>query len=162
MKKDILHTVEYLSVVKNSNASLEEVENVRQFAQRLKMYLDTKRIQIIEHWVWTSSRFMFELPPDLLELPLFKESPSLVTFFKGDANYRRLVGDRHWDYTKSFQSTVCYLKNTPFWPAVALRTLKAEVVVGLQNDVIERTKNKDPKWLYDGNWGVIQLASDTK
>jgi len=160
MKKDIMFTIDYLIAFENSTqTSDEEVQNVHKFGRRLKEYLDTQRLQIIEHWVWTSTRFMYELPTDLLTLPIFKESPSIITFFKGDANYRRLVGDRHWKYTKTYQSTVCYLQRTPFWPAVALRTLKADVVVGLQEDVIEKTKNKDPKWLNSGHWGVIQLAS---
>jgi len=50
-------------------------------------------------------------------------------FVKGDANYRRLLGDCAWDYTNdSFQDVVgSYFP----CPVVALRTLKAEVGCGM-------------------------------
>jgi damage-control phosphatase, subfamily III len=41
-------------------------------------------------------------------------------------------------------------------PLVALRTLKAEVVVGLPPGVAERERAADPLWLVNGRRGVIQ------
>lgn len=42
---------------------------------------------------------------------------------------------------------------------LAIRTLKAETVAGLQDDVAERMRNEpDRKWMVTGDYGVAQLA----
>ncbi|MER6435711.1 damage-control phosphatase ARMT1 family protein [Streptomyces sp. NPDC001185] len=50
-----------------------------------------------------------------------------VTLMKGDLNYRRLVGDRHYPATTPFARTTARFPG----PVAALRTLKSDVVVGL-------------------------------
>ena len=55
---------------------------------------------------------------------------SSLVFIKGDANYRRLVGDCDWGKTSSF-ADICGYFHAPF---VTLRTLKSEVIVGLEQD----------------------------
>ena len=73
---------------------------------------------------------------------------------KGDANYRRLIGDRHWPYTTPFDDVVCYLPA----PLVALRTLKSDVLVGLKPGQQPILDQKDPDWLINGRWGLIQFS----
>jgi hypothetical protein len=48
---------------------------------------------------------------------------SAMVFVKGDANYRRLLGDRTWPLDTPFSDVVSYFPV----PVCALRTLKAEV-----------------------------------
>jgi Damage-control phosphatase ARMT1-like domain len=48
---------------------------------------------------------------------------SAMVFVKGDANYRRLLGDRTWALDTPFSDVVSYFPV----PVCALRTLKAEV-----------------------------------
>jgi Damage-control phosphatase ARMT1-like domain len=48
---------------------------------------------------------------------------SAMVFVKGDANYRRLLGDRTWPLDTPFGDVVSYFPV----PVCALRTLKAEV-----------------------------------
>ncbi len=72
---------------------------------------------------------------------------------KGDYNYRRLLGDRHWPFTTSFGDVVSY---SPA-PLLALRTLKSEVVIGLTPELIEEVALKDSNWLNNGRWGLIQF-----
>ncbi|MFF1451341.1 damage-control phosphatase ARMT1 family protein [Streptomyces sp. NPDC058274] len=50
-----------------------------------------------------------------------------VTIFKGDLNYRRLVGDQLWPPTTPFAQPTAYFPG----PVAALRTLKSDVIVGL-------------------------------
>ncbi|MGW2488924.1 damage-control phosphatase ARMT1 family protein [Streptomyces sp. NPDC001606] len=50
-----------------------------------------------------------------------------LTVFKGDLNYRRLVGDRWWPPTTSFQEATAWFPG----PVAALRTLKSDVITGL-------------------------------
>ncbi len=45
---------------------------------------------------------------------------------------RRLLGDRHWDFTTNMADIFSYLPV----PMVALRTLKSEVATGLRLEVI--------------------------
>jgi hypothetical protein len=73
---------------------------------------------------------------------------------KGDANYRRLLGDCQWLPTTSFQEIVSYLPQ----PLAALRTLKSELVVGMTALQIETLNQRAPDWLTSGEWGVIQVA----
>ena len=73
---------------------------------------------------------------------------------KGDANYRRLLGDAHWPPTTSFAQATGYFPA----PLVALRTLKAEIIVGLRSGEAERLQTEDPAWLVNGKRGVVQAS----
>lgn len=43
-------------------------------------------------------------------------------------------------------------------PVAALRTCKSEVVLGVPGEVERAVQKRDPDWLTNGAWGVIQLA----
>jgi hypothetical protein len=73
---------------------------------------------------------------------------------KGDANYRRLLGDRHWPFTIPFEEVMAYVPTR----LLALRTLKAEVAAGLSQNQVDRLNETDPDWLVNGRWGLIQFA----
>jgi hypothetical protein len=80
------------------------------------------------------------------------ESDLLVS--KGDANYRRLLGDRHWPPATVLREVVNYLPA----PVLVLRVAKAEIAVGLRPGQAEQLDQLDPDWRTDGNWGMIQFA----
>jgi hypothetical protein len=71
------------------------------------------------------------------------------------ANYRRLLGDRHWPHATPFPTVVGYLP----CPALALRTNKAGLIVGVPPDVEARAVARLPgeAWLTSGELGVAQL-----
>jgi hypothetical protein len=71
---------------------------------------------------------------------------------KGDANYRRLLGDRHWPYTANFEDIVNYFPTS----LLVLRTLKSELVVGLDDGQAQGISNEDENWLINGRWGIVQ------
>ena len=48
-------------------------------------------------------------------------------------------------------------KMFPPVPTLALRTLKADVVVGLSSGLAEETAAKDSDWMTSGRYGLIQL-----
>jgi hypothetical protein len=75
-----------------------------------------------------------------------------LVIIKGDANYRRLLGDAHWPYTTPFAYATRYFPS----PLVALRTLKAEIIVGLRPGEAEQLQAEDPAWLVNGKRGIIQ------
>jgi hypothetical protein len=76
---------------------------------------------------------------------------SQLVFVKGDANYRRLIGDCHWTFTTPLEDIANYFPA----PFVALRTLKSEVMTGLRSEQIDRLTGDDPTWLINGQWGII-------
>ena len=72
------------------------------------------------------------------------------TILKGDLNYRRLVGDRHWPASASFEQLTSYFPGA----VAALRTVKSDVVVGLAEDA-ERTL--PASWRTSGSFAMIQV-----
>jgi hypothetical protein len=117
----------------------------------IKIYpglLAEKRWVLSEHPFWVTSSFFFEMPEDL-QATL---AQARLVILKGDANYRRLIGDCHWQPTMPFESIVDYFPA----PLVSLRTLKAELIVGLREGEAERLQAEDPAWLVNGKRGVVQ------
>lgn len=76
---------------------------------------------------------------------------------KGDVNYRRLLDDRHWPHT------MCVEKIAAYFPAsfLVLRTLKGEIMVGLEAGQAEALAAEDSTWLINGKRGIIQLVSQS-
>lgn len=122
----------------------------RSLGARLEDYHRSGRLVATSHFFWNSPLPMWELPDDLGEQ---WEGSSLV-ISKGDANFRRLLGDRQWDFRLPFVQVVDYLPA----PLAALRSLKAELALGMDQDQIQRISSQDPTWLVDGRWGVIHFA----
>jgi len=131
-----------------------EDDNIIQFGKRLETLVKENRIQVKDHDFWTSPLPMWDLPQDIRED--LKGSSLLIS--KGDANYRRILGDREWDFTEGFHRIVDYL------PVAlgALRTLKCELAVGLDLDQIQFVFNQDPKWMVNGKWGVVHFSPKAK
>jgi len=125
-------------------------QQVAEFGERLETYQKSGKLQIKANYFWNSPLAMWDFPPELAEE--WRRSAMLIS--KGDANYRRILGDRQWDFTIPFPQAVDYLP----LPLAALRTLKAELAVGLELDQIQEVFNQDPNWLTDGKWGVIHFS----
>ncbi|MEV6520511.1 ARMT1-like domain-containing protein [Longispora sp. NPDC051575] len=77
-----------------------------------------------------------------------------LTVFKGDLNYRRLVGDAHWPALTPFADVVGYFPG----PVAALRTLKCEVVVGLAPGTLAALDASGEDWRVSGVHGLLQVA----
>jgi hypothetical protein len=116
--------------------------------QRLRAHLDGGRVRLGTHPFYTSSGFFPALPQDLhAQLAGFA-----LVVVKGDANYRRLCSDARWAPETPFAGVVADFPA----PLVALRTMKAEVVVGLPAGVAERLTGEDPRWMVNGKRGLVQ------
>jgi hypothetical protein len=75
-----------------------------------------------------------------------------VVLFKGDLNYRRLVGDRYWHGTEDFATIVDYFPR----PLAVLRTVKSEVVVGVSAARLAALTSADPGWRLSGRHAMVQ------
>ena len=93
---------------------------------------------------------MWDLPADLFDALRAED----VVVLKGDANYRRLLGDRHWDFSARFSDVASYFPTA----LLALRTLKAEIACGIAPEQVERARRENPQgWLVTGAYGVAQF-----
>lgn len=120
------------------------------WASRLRTALRDGRWRLQDEFAWTSPLRGREFPTNVnAEL-----ARADLVISKGDANYRRLLGDREWAFTTPFGEVVDYFPA----PLLALRTLKAEMVAGLSQDQVDRLEQRDPDWLVNGRWGLLQFA----
>ncbi len=122
----------------------------RQVLGALRQARGDGRLALSAHSMWTSCRFFREIPDDLrADLARAK-----AVFIKGDANYRRLIGDARWEVT-----TPLAVASAGFpAPRVAVRTLKSDPLVGLPPGLVERLDAEDPQWRINGRRGVIQVG----
>lgn len=79
---------------------------------------------------------------------------SQLVIFKGDLNYRKLMGDVYWEPTVNFRDALRGFEPTN---VLALRTIKADTICGLRNGVFEDLCAKESNWLVTGKYGLIQL-----
>ncbi len=142
MIKDVEVTVDFLS-----GSSHPQVKLV---TQKLQANLISGNLVLTTDYFWTSPLAFWQIPDSLgSEL-----ASSNLIVVKGDANYRRLLGDRHWEFTTNIADIITYLPA----PMVALRTLKSEVAAGIKVPVVETVAKSDPSWLTNGQWGIIQFV----
>ncbi len=142
MESDVRETLHRMGA--DGNAHL------RSAGERLLAELATGRVQIVTHPFWVSPLSWRERPADL-DAALTEAG---MIIMKGDANYRRLLGDRHWDFTTPFPRAI---GSTPA-PLLALRTLKSEVAAGLEPAAVTAAESIDPEWLQNGRWAVASFV----
>jgi len=124
------------------------------YGEKWKSYLEDGIWSIHPDPFWTYPHdYSLMKSDDKLLYQTLSEADLLI--FKGDLNYRKLVGDLNWKPTDTFKES---LQGFHPAPLVALRTLKADVVTGLSEGQAESAQSLDEKWLINGEWGVIQLC----
>ncbi|XP_068925771.1 damage-control phosphatase ARMT1-like isoform X1 [Petaurus breviceps papuanus] len=79
---------------------------------------------------------------------------SNLVLFKGDLNYRKLVADRKWGFTVPFHQALNGFHPAPL---CSIRTVKAEVQVGLAPGQGEQIAVTDPQWMTIGKYGIFQF-----
>lgn len=140
LEADIHDTIDFLL--------LSPAPSARALALRLRTALVNRRLQLSRHPFWTSPLPAWEMPPALQQ----ELDSCALLIVKGDANYRRLLGDRHWDNSLPFDQVVDYFS----CGVLALRTLKSEITTGVPAG---RVPQDDPKWMINGRWGLVQFAA---
>lgn len=106
------------------------------------------------HHFWTLAQDFSEMKstaPDLFE----ELSKAKIIFFKGDLNYRKLVGDCKWPHTTPFMHALWGFLPAPL---CSLRTLKADVQVGLSPGQDDKLEAINKEWMTSGSYAVIQYA----
>merc|ERR1712137_101203 len=123
-------------------------------ASRLRCYLDEGRLRVLSDSFYTSPKFFWQMPARVEE----ECRNSALVIVKGDANYRRLVGDRHWRHDTDFADFM-----HTFWPSdglVSLRTCKSAVGIGIPKETEAMARKTNPKgWLTSGVSGQVSVYS---
>lgn len=136
---------------------------INNFVRRIHQYMhEENKLELnCENSFWTlpySFDQMERINPDLYSS--FKTTSSLI-LFKGDLNYRKLIGDLNWDISTPLSEAVRGFKPTS---VCAIRTLKSDLVANLDrnnaNFIEMIKKNSDSnKWMITGDYGLIQFFS---
>ncbi|XP_027457496.1 damage-control phosphatase ARMT1 isoform X3 [Zalophus californianus] len=116
-------------------------------------YIKVGRWVYHDHIFWTLPHefcVMSQVAPDLYA----ELQKAHLILFKGDLNYRKLTGDRKWEFTVPFHQA---LRGFHPAPLCSIRTLKAEVQVGLRPGQAEQYIATEPSWLTIGKYGVFQF-----
>jgi len=126
-------------------------EAVQELGKKLAECQESGCLIFLSDPFWNSYYFFTELLPHIKS----ELERSDLIIIKGDANYRRVIEDRHWPYTARVEEINRALPR----PFLLLRTLKAELMAGLQPGQAEQLFMEDPKWLTNGVRGVIHLIT---
>lgn len=123
-------------------------------AGRLRASLSSGLLRLVPHPFYTSAHPFWDMPPDLRGA----YAAAGAVLLKGDANYRRLLGDLHWLHHTPFAPLM-----RRYWPpgtaVAALRTCKSGVLVGVAPEVEAVAAAAAPdRWLTGGLFGLVSLA----
>lgn len=132
-------------------------ERLEFFSNRWAEYLNSDVWILETHYFWTlpvEFTQMRKVAPDLYS----QLTDSKIVIFKGDLNYRKLYGEINWEYTTPTEKA---LQGFHPAPVCSLRTIKADLVCGLEKGVAEKADETDPNWKTNGNFGLIQCCDRT-
>ena len=119
--------------------------------ERLAAHLRDGRLALDAHEFFCAPLTYQAMPLELRA----RFAEASLTIAKGDLNYRRLVGDRHWQPTEPFAELTAHFPS----PLAALRTLKCDVAVGLTPQTVERLDATGRSWRLTGEYAVIHTKA---
>lgn len=155
-----LHAKLYPTFV--SDATLEDVMEtlstlaadtdlaLRSVGERLRVFAENGRLRLTTHTFWTSPLPLWQMPAALQD----ELAASRLVISKGDANYRRALGDAHWPPA----TPLAHIVNRFPAPILFLRTCKSEVIAGLPPQRLADVQAQDADWLVNGKWGLVQFV----
>ncbi|KAH1173600.1 damage-control phosphatase ARMT1 [Mauremys mutica] len=106
-----------------------------------------------DHMFWTLPHEFCSMAQVATDLYTELQKSHLI-IFKGDLNYRKLTGDRKWEFTVPFHQALNKFHPAPL---CSLRTLKSDVQVGLKPGQGEQFVTSEPDWMICGKYGVVQF-----
>lgn len=135
----------------------EQDNNIRELGDKWRSFFASNFWEIHADKFWTLPNDYADMQTNAKDLYNTLKQSSLVVF-KGDLNYRKLVGDRKWHLLTPFRAA---LRGFEPAPLAALRTAKADVVVGIEDiNIFTRINNNElPRdWMLTGDYGLIQYV----
>jgi hypothetical protein len=112
--------------------------------------MDGGQLVLCKHLFWNSPLPGWEMPAGVRE----ELGAADLVISKGDANFRRLLGDLRWPATTRFAEICAYFPTR----LAALRVDKSELAVNLRAEQVEALDARDADWRTNGRWGMIQFT----
>lgn len=136
-----------------------ENKTLAQLGEKWSNFVDSGKFQLIEtNYFWTTGyEYKFLKKIDLNLHDFLSESKLII--FKGDLNYRKLLGDVNWDPETPFKIALQGFSPTNI---CSLRTVKADCICGVKREVVEKLSQTEPEWMETGNYGVIQFSKKSQ
>lgn len=154
----------YASAKDHAPLSQDELDSLQGLFASWSAYHASGQLIIRPNRFWTHAGSFHRLPevaPELYEDLLESE----LVILKGDLNYRKLTGDAMWDPTTPFSTALGLIGPGSGLRILALRTCKADVVVGLPPGEDERIRKETGdegggvrKWAWSGKYAVVQFC----
>jgi Damage-control phosphatase ARMT1-like domain len=119
-------------------------------AHRLHLAMAESNVNLYTHEFYCAPWSYHRMPADLAAQ--FEQAS--VTILKGDLHYRRLVGDRDWPPITRFADVAAYFPGS----VATLRTLKSDVITGVDPVTVADLDATSQPWRTDGNHGLIQIT----
>ncbi|PYC77349.1 hypothetical protein C7C46_19115 [Streptomyces tateyamensis] len=138
---DVLATVERLRTATTAAAAT--------IGERLWRAMNSGALVIRTHPFFCAPLPFHDMPADLRS----EFVGAAMTILKGDLNYRRLVGDQLWPPTTGFAEVASHFPSA----VTALRTLKSDVIVGVDAAVVAQLDSAGTAWRTNGRHAVIQV-----
>lgn len=132
-----------------------KADSLRMVGQQWKKYVDEGIFIVLDEDFWTYPtcyKDMKKEDPNLYR----KLQLAVAIMFKGDLNYRKLMGDVNCNPYLGLQAS---LQGFLPAPLIAVRTVKSETICGLPKGKWDMLNQLDPKWMQTGDYGVIQWCA---
>ncbi len=140
-----------------SDATMEDVEKLFEFLMNcgisslnslmsfLNHHINKGNIEFVVDSYWHSPNHFTKVPATIQKLI----KPNDLVIAKGDANYRRFYEDRKIPY--NYRGAGIISSNQ-----FALRTLKSEIIAGMELSKVDQLQMQDANWMVNGKYAVIQ------
>ncbi len=142
LQKDVEGIIK--AFVEDENAHLSKA------GLKLSSFLEQQQLVIKEHYFWNGplhfQDFSENMRSDLAQSDLI--------VVKGDANYRRVLSDRKWQFFMNMEDITEYFPSS----FTILRTMKSEMMVDLDEKMAAKLFHEDPQWMLNGKRGIIRLV----
>lgn len=122
---------------------------VTAFGKRLYDALESGRLRLAPDLYWNSSYVLAQMPPRLIKT----FANAALVIFKGDLNYRRVMGDR----LMAAETPIAAVTGTFRPPLLMLRSMKSDVICGLPAGLAEKLDESDRAWRTNGKRCVVQF-----
>jgi len=145
----------------------EEYEYLQNMVQRWQSYIDSGVFALsvptntplggsnVKADFWTSPYPYWDMKERAPEVWETLKNSGLVVF-KGDLNFRKLAGDIKWPASTPFETAIGPLAGS--FPILSLRTNKADVVVGVPQDIADKLDASGEKWRVNGKYALVSFA----
>jgi len=150
LMRDIESHIKFIEHLGNTMSETDQGKFSTVCAKILREHISSGRLSVESDDFFTSPLPGWHMP-ERLRMRLSRNNR--LTISKGDANYRRLLGDLHWPHQKEFSDVMSYFPTS----ILALRTTKAGVIVGISKEIEDKVSSLHNDWLVSGKFGVIQL-----